>query len=105
MSRIRYAAGRGGPSSAGADDGPGFLGEGAGAAAALRGPGVVGGAVAHAPHDSLGDGGQPEEREGDVEVPVGDAGAARAPAVGSDVLLLGRDPGRDGVPVLEAVEP
>src|SRR6476620_5209086 len=41
--------------------------------------------------DALHDGGEPEQREGDVEVPGGNVLAAGSPRIGRDVLLLGRD--------------
>ena len=43
-----------------------------------------------APIDALGDGGQAEHREGEVEVPVRRCVAAGPPAIGGDVVLLGR---------------
>src|SRR6185436_1527210 len=70
------------------DHGPGGVGEGSGALAAQAGVGVVGGAGHHAAHDALGDRGQAEQREGDVEVPVGDLAAADTTAIGVDVVLL-----------------
>src|SRR5688500_3414105 len=39
--------------------------------------------------DALGDGGQPEQREGEVVVPVRYGFAAGAPAVGRDIVLFG----------------
>src|SRR5215813_11396459 len=80
------------------DEGPARLRHGTRALAAGAGGRVVRGAREHASHDALGDGGQPEHGEGDVENPVGNVRAPRAAAIRGEVVLLARD--AEGVQVL-----
>jgi len=76
---------------------PGGVGERSRATAALLRVGVVRGAGDDAAHDALGDRGQPEHREGQTELPVGDRGAPGPPAVRRDVVRLARDTQRGEV--------
>src|SRR5262249_825854 len=82
---------------------PRGIGERSRPLAALSGVWVVGGSGDDTSHDPLGDRGEPEHREADVELPVLDAGASRAPAVRSQVPPFSWDTERGQVPTFEAV--
>src|SRR3990172_8083029 len=83
---------------------PGHLRQGQHARAGISRVRAGGGAVHRALLDALQDGGDAEHIVGEVEIPVVDALAPGAPAVGGDVVALRGDPQRREIEPADAAE-